>query len=94
MNTSEPHIFSLAFSEGEQPMTDSLFDRLGGRAAVEAAVELFYEKVLADDLLSPFFANTDMTRQRAQQKAFLTFAFGGPNNYTGQDLRTAHAPLV
>lgn len=75
-------------------MTDSLFDRLGGRAAVEAAVELFYEKVLADDLLSPFFANTDMTRQRAQQKAFLTFAFGGPNNYTGQDLRTAHAPLV
>ncbi len=75
-------------------MTDTLFERLGGRAAVDAAVDRFYEKVLADDLLSPFFAGTDMTRQRAQQKAFLTQAFGGPSNYTGQDLRTAHAPLV
>lgn len=72
----------------------SLFERLGGSAAVDAAVDLFYGKVLADPLLKPFFDNVDMKRQRAQQKAFLAFAFGGPANYSGKDLRAAHAPLV
>ena len=32
--------------------------------------------------------------QAAKQKAFLTFAFGGPNNYTGKDMRDGHAHLV
>ncbi len=72
----------------------ALFDRLGGDASVNAAVDLFYRKVLADPVVNPFFESTDMDDQRAKQKAFLTMAFGGPNNYTGKDLRTAHAPLV
>ena len=75
-------------------MTESLFDRIGGNAAVNAAVDLFYQKVLADELISHFFAATDMNKQRAKEKAFLAFAFGGPNNYTGLDMRAAHAPLV
>ena len=40
------------------------------------------------------FEDVDMERQRGKQKAFLTMAFGGPHNYTGTDMRTAHAPLV
>jgi hemoglobin len=75
-------------------MTEALFDRIGGRDAVDAAVELFYQKVLADKSISHFFAATDMRKQRAKQKAFLTYAFGGPNNYTGLDMRAAHKPLV
>lgn len=75
-------------------MTQSLFDRLGGVPAVDAAVDLFYRKVLADTTISQFFDGTDMDGQRAKQKAFLTMAFGGPNDYTGQDMRAAHAPLV
>jgi hemoglobin len=35
-----------------------------------------------------------MDKQRAKQKAFLTMAFGGPNNYTGLDMRKGHAHLV
>jgi hemoglobin len=72
----------------------TLFDAIGGEGAVDAAVDLFYRKVLGDDLISHFFDSTDMDRQRAKQKAFLTMAFGGPNHYSGRDLRTAHAPLV
>lgn len=72
----------------------SLFDRVGGAAAVDAAVDVFYRKVLSDPSISPFFEDTDMDGQRAKQKAFLTMAFGGPNDYSGRDLRTAHAPLV
>lgn len=75
-------------------MTDSLYDRIGGEAAVEAAVDIFYRKVLADPTISEFFDNTDMDEQRAKQKAFLSMVFGGPKEYSGKDMREAHAPLV
>ncbi len=75
-------------------MSQSLFDQLGGEAAVNAAVDIFYRKVLSDDHISHFFDDVDMERQAAKQKAFLTYAFGGPNHYTGQDMRNAHARLV
>ena len=72
---------------------ESLYDKLGGEAAVDAAVDLFYRKVLADDRISHFFDTVDMDGQRAKQKAFLTVAFGGPNKYSGKDMRAAHAHM-
>jgi len=75
-------------------MSDSLFNRLGGEGAVDAAVDIFYRKVLADDRINEFFDGVDMDRQAAKQKAFLTMAFGGPNSYTGEDMRKGHAHLV
>lgn len=72
----------------------SLYDRIGGDAAVNAAVEVFYRKVLKDDRLKGFFDDVDMDRQLAKQKAFLTMAFGGPANYSGKDLRSGHAHLL
>ena len=44
----------------------SLFAQLGGTAAVDAAVDIFYRKVLADDRVSRFFEGVDMDRQRAK----------------------------
>jgi len=72
----------------------SLYDELGGAPAIEAAVDIFYRKVLGDDRISHFFDGVDMERQAAKQKGFLTMVFGGPNNYTGKDMRTGHAHLV
>lgn len=72
----------------------SLFERLGGRPAIETAVDIFYGKVLADERIHHFFDGVDMIRQRQKQKAFLTMVFGGPNNYTGQSMRAGHAHLV
>jgi hemoglobin len=72
----------------------SLYDQIGGEAAVDAAVDIFYRKVLADNRISKFFDGVDMERQAAKQKAFLTVAFGGPNNYSGKDMRDGHAHLV
>jgi hemoglobin len=74
--------------------TATLYEQLGGQAAVEAAVDNFYRKVLADDRVSRFFEGVDMDKQRAKQKGFLTMAFGGPHNYTGKDMRNGHAHLV
>ncbi len=72
----------------------TLYERIGGEAAVSAAVELFYRKVLGDYRINRFFSNSDMDTQIAKQKAFFTMAFGGPNNYTGTDMRNAHANMV
>jgi len=72
----------------------TLFEQLGGAPAVEAAVDRFYRKVLADDRINTFFEGIDMDTQAAKQKAFLTMAFGGPVHYTGLDMRRGHAHLV
>jgi hemoglobin len=72
----------------------TLFDELGGEGAMEAAVDIFYRKVLSDERIARFFEGVDMDRQAAKQKAFLTMVTGGPNHYTGRDMRTAHAHLV
>ncbi|MBT3586058.1 MAG: group 1 truncated hemoglobin, partial [Halobacteriovoraceae bacterium] len=41
----------------------TLFEKLGGRDAVNAAVDIFYTKVLADQRINKFFENTDMAKQ-------------------------------
>jgi len=72
----------------------NLYEKIGGAGAVNAAVDIFYRKVLKDDRIKHFFDNVDMDKQSAKQKAFLTMAFGGPHNYSGADMRKGHAHLV
>jgi hemoglobin len=72
----------------------SIYDELGGAAAIDAAVDIFYRKMLIDERVASYFEAVDMERQRGKQKAFLTMVLGGPNLYTGKDMRHAHAHLV
>jgi len=72
----------------------SIYEQLGGAPAMQAAVENFYRRVLVDEELAPFFEDVDMDKQMAKQTGFLTMVTGGPNNYTGKDMRTGHAHLV
>lgn len=73
--------------------TATLYERLGGKPAIKAAVALFYERLLADKRIAPMFKNTNMKRQLGHQTAFLTVALGGVAKYSGRDMRSAHAPL-
>lgn len=72
----------------------NLYERLGGKAAVEAAVDRFYGKVLKDDRIRHFFDGVDIQKQRNKQKAFLSYAFGGLPTYSGKNMRDAHAHLL
>ena len=74
--------------------TATLFEKIGGIKAVNAAVDIFYAKVLCDESVKHFFTQTDMKRQSGKLKAFLAYAFGAPMNYTGKKMRTAHAQMV
>ena len=70
---------------------DTLYELIGGRSAIHAAVESFYRKVLADPSLQPFFDKTDIPHQVALQSMFISMLLGGRVVYTGKDVRTAHA---
>src|SRR3954452_7336543 len=78
----------------QSTLSQSLYEQLGGQAAVETVVDLFYRKVLSDDRVSDFFDDIEMDQQIAKQKGFLTMVFGGPVAYTGKDMRAGHAHLI
>ena len=89
-----PHINTIKIHDMTNQTETSLFERIGGMNALDAAVDIFYQKVLSDDRIKHFFDHTDMKIMRAKQKTFLAYAFGAPLKYEGKDMRAAHAHLV
>ncbi|UUZ81827.1 group 1 truncated hemoglobin [Paenibacillus sp. P26] len=73
--------------------TASLYEKLGGEAAVQAVVEEFYKRILADDTINSFFTGTDMEKLRGHQVKFISFALDGPNQYSGKSMEKAHAGM-
>jgi hemoglobin len=71
----------------------SIYQAIGGRAAVTAAVDGFYERLLADPVLSGFFPGGVAPRHRAYLITVLGEALGGPERYRGPDLAKAHGGL-
>jgi len=68
----------------------SIYEIIGGQAALEPVVDDFYDRVLADPELRGFFAGSSMTRLKGRQVEFFAAALGGPRPYTGASLRDAH----
>ena len=82
-----------ASSAPAEPQETSLYDAIGGQAALVAAVDVFYRRVLADPELSPFFPAGVGERHRAYLGTFLGEALGGPRRYRGPDIAAAHRGL-
>ncbi|MEW9669333.1 group 1 truncated hemoglobin [Ammoniphilus sp. 3BR4] len=69
----------------------TLYEKAGGEEAIAKVVDYFYsELVLKDPTVNKFFENTDMEKQRRHQTKFISFALGGPNQYTGTSMAKAH----
>jgi hemoglobin len=72
-------------------MEQTLYEKVGGEEAIAKVVDYFYsELVLKDDAVKHFFEETDMEKQRSHQSKFISFALGGPNQYSGQSMEKAH----
>ncbi len=71
----------------------SIYEQIGGAPSVNAAVELFYDKVLDDPGLAPYFSGVDLGRLKGHQRLFITAALGGPAAYAGRDMDAAHSHL-
>jgi len=73
-------------------MSETLYDKYGGIETFSAVVSNFYQKVLDSEELAPYFDNVNMERLMSHQTNFISTALGGPDNYTGLDLKKVHAP--
>jgi hemoglobin len=68
----------------------TLFERIGGEQMIAEVVDDFYERILADPELKPFFINTAMDKLRPMQREFFSAALDGPITYTGKPLSHVH----
>ena len=68
----------------------TLYDLIGGEQAISKLIYEFYDRVIADPELKPFFKNTSMGKLRRMQREFFSAALDGPINYTGKPLSYVH----
>ncbi len=72
----------------------TLFDKYGGFATVSKIVREFYREVLQSPSLKHYFEGAQMERIIDHQTKFIAHVLGGPAEYTGRELGTAHGHLA
>ena len=70
--------------------TQTLFERVGGEQAIDELIHEFYDRVIADSELKPFFRKASMDKLRRMQREFFSAALDGPITYTGKPLSHVH----
>ena len=73
----------------------SLYERLGGQPAVEAVASGLVDRILADNRVNKWFTHASSSPENTKAykttlTAFICKSVGGPCNYTGQDMVSAH----
>lgn len=71
----------------------TLFERLGGEANVRKIVNAVLDKNSNNPLIAHHFSSTDMEKLKQKAFEFFSMGTGGPHQYTGRDMRTAHANM-
>jgi len=71
----------------------TIYERLGGADAVDAVVDEFYDRVLADEALEPYFEGVDTEILHDHQVRFISHVAGGPVEYDGRTMAAAHVDL-
>lgn len=71
----------------------SLYARLGQRAGIEAVMTDFVGRMAKDRRVNKRFANANANALIAKLTDQLCQASGGPCNYTGKDMKSAHAGM-
>lgn len=72
----------------------SIYERIGGEAGIASLVGRFYDRVMADPELRPYFEHAPMDKLRQMQREFFAAAAGGPIVYSGRPLRQVHHRLA
>lgn len=69
------------------------YEAVGGAPAIKSVVEDFYRRVILDPALAHYFTDVDLNKLKGHQAALISQVMGGPREYTGRDLKAAHAHL-
>ena len=85
---------TMAGGGSAAPAGGKLYDRLGGKDAITAVVKEFVENQVAKDArINAFFANADIPGLEAKLVDQICMATGGPCEYKGKDMKTAHTGM-
>jgi hemoglobin len=71
----------------------NVYEAIGGQAAITAAVDAFYGRLIADPVLGPLFPGGVADRHKRYVVTILGEALGGPETYRGPDIARAHRRL-
>ena len=71
-------------------MEQSLFEKYGGFSTIHQVVEGFYDGVLENDILAPYFDDTNMETLIDHQTRFFATAMGGPASFDDDHLASVH----
>lgn len=72
-------------------MNISLYDRLGGAQGIYSIVDDVIDAHLNNPLVSTRFQNVkDLEHAKKMAREFFAAGSGGPEKYTGRDMRAAH----
>jgi hemoglobin len=69
----------------------SMFERIGGEAALRSIVDDFVDRIMDDIMIGFFFRGVDRTRLKQLEYQHAAEHLGGPVRYEGRPLRQAHA---
>lgn len=72
---------------------DTLYQRLGGAAGIEAVVDASLKRVHGDLRINIFFENTDVPDLRRLLIEQICAASGGPCVYSGRGMEEAHSGM-
>jgi hemoglobin len=85
------------FADQHMEKAKSLYERLGGYDALAAVTDDFIGRLATDKQLARFFgghSEDSLKRIRQHIVEQLCAATGGPCNYTGRDMKTAHKGMA
>ncbi len=71
----------------------TLFEKYGGFSQVSKIVISFYNNLLDNEEVGPFFDDVDMSKMVDHQTKFVASLLGGPASYTDEQLRRLHSHL-
>jgi hemoglobin len=72
---------------------DALYQSLGQKPGLVALMDDFMVRLLADPRMQPFFKDTNQTQFKSQLVDQLCQVAGGPCQYKGPDMKTAHGEM-
>src|SRR5574337_1164951 len=86
-------VLSAGCAGGTMMEKKPLYDRLGGKPAIQAVVDDFIGNVAGDTRINQRFANANIPRLKTMLVDQICEASGGPCKYTGPPMKAAHAGM-
>jgi hemoglobin len=74
-------------------VSKTLYERLGGREGIHAIVTDLVELHRINPIVGPRFRTSNVEKLQRLAHEFFCAGAGGPEKYTGRDLREAHAGM-